>query len=134
MLNINVRLNFCPKANFCGPFMTLTTIKVIFLIFTIFSQYQWVFYLQLGYFVSLQFTRKSGGKKTFICESLWKKAFSREGLFLWGNVIFPQGKRLSLEKGLFPLHLKSKWIAVRDSTSRRCCSSNCRRPSEEIKG
>ena len=88
-------------------------IESIFLIFTVFSQYQWVFYLQLGYFISLQFTRKSSGKKTFICESLFpcgkwdfstrKKAFSREGFF-------PHGKRLSLEKAFF--HLKFKWIAV----------------------
>ena len=54
-----------------------------------------MFYLQLGYFISLQFTRKSSGKKTFICESLFpcgkwdfstrKKAFSRDGIFPCGK-------------------------------------------------
>ena len=43
----------------------------LFLIFTAFSQYQWLISLQLGYFISLQFIWKSNGKKTFYCESFF---------------------------------------------------------------
>ena len=87
----------------------LSGTKMFFLIFTAFSQYQWLISLQLGYFISLQFIWKSNGKKTFAV-----KAFFRveNGIFPHGKRLslekglFPHGKRLSLEKGLFPLEIQ----------------------------
>ena len=68
---------------------------VLFLIFTVFSQYQWVFYLQLGHFISLQFIREIKWKKELCRESLFpcgkwdfstrKKAFSRDSIFPCGK-------------------------------------------------
>ena len=83
-----------------------------FLIFTVFSQYQWVFYLQLGYFISLQFIWKSSGKKTFAVKTLFpcgkwdfstrQKAVSRERSFSTWDSSELQWAMPSCKEGVAP--------------------------------
>ena len=74
--------------------------QMLFLIFTIFSQYQWAFYLQLGYFISLQFIR----------EIKWKKELCRESLFPCGKWDFSTRKKAFSREGLFPLEIQVNCI------------------------
>ena len=94
----------------------------LFLIFTAFSQYQCVVSLQLGNFISQQFTRKSSGKKTFYCESFFpcgkwdfstrKKAFSRERLFSTWNPSEMQWAAQLQKKVLLQRLLETFWPDV----------------------
>ena len=77
----------------------------IFLIFTAFSQYQWVVSLQLGYFISQQFTWKSSGKKTFYCESFFpcgKWDFSTRKKAFTAKVFFPFDFQMNCSEIKYP--------------------------------
>ena len=102
------------------------------MIFTVFSQYQWVFYLQLGYFISLQFIWKSSGKKTFAVKTLFpcgkwdfstrKKAFSRERSFSTWDSSELQWAMPSCKEGVAPADAGDLLIMFSSDLSKVGCA------------